>query len=289
MAKRKASCSMAHDATKYAKPIARKQVSKIGTEDILRVLKPMWTEKHEMASRLRGWIERVLDYAEAHGWRLGDNPARWRGHLKDVLPARQKLTRGHHSAIVYKDLPAFMNALRASESVSARALEFLILTAGRTGEVIGAEHGEIDTVEMVWTAPAERMKAGREHRVPLVDRALEIAQQFAGVSDYLFPGGRRGRPLSNMAMSNVLLNLHRSDITVHGFRSAFRDWVGDSTKFPREIAEQALAHRVGTATEQAYRRRDALERRWELMEAWAGYLEEQPANVVKISSISRVK
>ena len=275
--------------TKYAKPIARKRVSKVGTEDILRVLKPIWTEKHETASRLRGRIERVLDYAEAHGWRSGDNPARWRGHLKDVLPARQKLTRGHHSAIDYKDLPAFMKALRANESVSARALEFLILTASRTGEVIGAEHGEIDTVEMIWTVPAERMKAGREHRVPLVDRASEIAQQFAGVSDYLFPGGRRGRPLSNMAMAKVLLNLHRSDITVHGFRSAFRDWVGDSTKFPREIAEQALAHRVGNATEQAYRRRDALERRRELMEAWAGYLEEQPANVVKISSISRVK
>lgn len=259
--------------TKYAAPLREKRVSEIDTNDVLAVLTPIWTKIPETASRLRGRIERVLDYARARGWRSGENPALWRGHLKSVLPAPTKLSRGHHAAIPYVDLPAFMTRLRELNSVSAKALEFVILTAGRSGEVREALWDEFDLDAALWTIPGTRMKAGRVHRVPLVPRAVEILEYMSRirVSDYAFPGQKPERPLSLMAFEMQMRRLEADAFTVHGFRSAFRDWAGDQTDFPREVAEAALAHTVGDATERAYRRSDALDKRRSLMEAWAGY------------------
>ena len=245
------------------------------------MLQPLWKSKAETAARLRGRIERVLDAAKAKGFRMGENPARWRGHLDSLLPKRQKLTRGHHAAMPFAEVPGFLGRLRDMEGIGARALEFLILTATRTGEVIGARWNEIDLSERVWIVPAARMKAAREHRVPLTERAVEILNGMAGVrtGDFVFPGFRRDRSLSNMAMR---MTARRAGVeqTVHGFRSAFRDWAGERTNFPREIAEAALAHVVGDATERAYRRGDALEKRRALMEAWAIFCEPNTRNVV---------
>lgn len=259
--------------TVYCKPIASTKVSLIGTNEVLKVLTPIWRTKPETASRLRGRIERVLDYAKAKGWRQGENPALWRGHLKNILPARQKLARGHHAAMPYADVPAFVQRLRRSEAVAARALEFLILTAARSGEVYGAQWSEFDLDGAVWTIPAGRMKAGKEHRIPLSRSALRVIQELAEVrvSDFVFPGQRPKKPLSSSAMEMLMRRMKADAYTVHGFRSSFRDWVGDATSFPREIAEAALAHRVGDATEQAYRRADALAKRKKLMAAWADY------------------
>lgn len=255
----------------YAGPIRSKKVSEIGTDDVLRILTPIWQSRPETASRLRGRIERVLDFAKVRGWRSGENPALWRGHLKSILPARRRLTRGHHAAMPYRDVPAFIARLRGLEALSARALEFLILTAARSGEVLGARWSEFDLDGGLWTVPAERMKAGKEHRVPLTEPARAIVQSLHAlrISDYVFPGQAAGKPLSNMAFSKLLQRMRLDDYTPHGFRSSFRDWAGDMTGFPRDVAEQALAHRVGDATEQAYRRADALEKRRDLMNAWA--------------------
>jgi integrase len=257
----------------YARSIREKRVSEISTDDVLTVLLPIWQKKPETASRLRGRIERVLDYAKARGWRKGENPALWRGHLKNVLPARQRLTRGHHAAMPYHELPAFMERLQGSEALAARALELLILTASRSGEVLGAIWDEFDLDAGLWTVPARRMKAGKEHRVPLSARALEMLRSLHETrsSAFVFPGQSPGKPLSNMAMEMLLRRLKVDSYTVHGFRSAFRDWAGDETHFAREIAEQALAHRVGDATERAYRRSDALEKRRQMMEMWADW------------------
>jgi len=258
--------------TAYCGPIRTMSLADITTEDVLRVLRPIWLTKSETASRLRGRIERVLDFAKARGMRSGENPARWRGHLDAVLPRRQKLTRGHHKAMPFDDVPQFIDRLRGMDGVAPRALEFLILTAGRTGEVLGAKWDEIDLANRIWTVPATRMKAGREHRVPLTDRALAILADLQEIrtGEHVFPGLKRGRPLSNMAMQAVL---RRMDVeaTVHGFRSAFRDWAGERTHFPREIAEAALAHLVGDAVERAYRRGDALDKRRQLMSLWQGF------------------
>ncbi|MCA9201316.1 MAG: site-specific integrase, partial [Planctomycetales bacterium] len=193
--------------------------------------------------------------------------------LRNVLPARRRLTRGHHASMPYKDLPAFLARLRASEAVAARALEFLILTAARSGEVYGATWQEIDLENALWTIPAERMKAGRQHRVPLSPAALDLVNALleVRVSEFVFPGQRTNCPLSSSAMEMLMRRLHANAYTVHGFRSTFRDWAGDETSFPREIAEAALAHRVGDETERAYRRSDAIEKRRELMVAWAGF------------------
>jgi len=255
----------------YASPLRGKLVSDISTDDVLKVLTPIWQSKAETASRLRGRIERVLDYAKARGWRTGENPALWRGHLKNILPARQKLTRGHHAAMPYRDVPAFVEKLPGKEAMAARGLEFLILTAARSGEVLGATWQEIDMENAVWTIPAKRMKAGKEHRVPLSPRALAIVKALyeTRISDFVFPGQKKDRPLSGMSFEMLMRRMKADAFTVHGFRSAFRDWVGDETQFPRDIAEQALAHRVGDATERAYRRGDALAKRRRLMEAWA--------------------
>jgi integrase len=260
--------------THYAAPLRLRKLNDIATIDVLEVLQPLWQTKPETAQRLRGRIERVLDAAKAKGLRSGDNPARWRGHLDALLPKRQKLTRGHHAAMAYKDVPAFIKRLRAMGSISALALEFLILTAARAGEVMGARWEEIDFDLKLWTVPPVRMKAGREHRVPLTDRALAIPESVKPfqTSDYVFPGQRANRPLSIMALAMVLRRL-KLDVTVHGFRSSFRDWAGNETSFPREVAEAALAHTVGDMTERAYRRDDALEKRRQLMDAWANFIE----------------
>jgi integrase len=270
----------------YCPKMRSRKVSAIGTDDVLGALQPIWQSKPETASRLRGRIERVLDFAAARGWRTGENPARWRGHLKSVLPPRVVLSRGHHAAMPYADVPAFVGRLRELEAMAARALEFLILTAARSGEVLNAQWDEIDLDARLWTIPAHRMKASREHRVPLSDRAAELLSPLreARMSEHVFPGQKRGRPLSASAMEMLLRRMKADQYTSHGFRSAFRDWVGDRTHFPREVAEAALAHRVGDATELAYRRADALDKRRELMEAWAKYCDvPNQTNVVQLA------
>jgi integrase len=276
----------------HAKALRPLAVDKVTTEDVLNVLKPIWTTKSETASRLRGRIERVLDAAKTLGHRTGENPAAWRGHLRNLLPARQKLTRGHHAALPFDKIGEFVAQLRDREAVTARALEFTILTAARSGEVIGATWQEYDEKDVVWIIPAARMKAGREHRVPLSKRAVEILKQMADLRTdakpdaFIFPGQRRGRPLSTMAMDMLLRRLG-VDVTVHGFRSTFRDWAGERSTFPREVAEAALAHIVGDETERAYRRGDALEKRRRLMDAWASYCAAAPTGKVVAMSAHR--
>jgi integrase len=261
--------------TRYADPIIGDMaVTDIDTAHVLKVLEPIWNSKTETASRVRGRMESVLDWAKARHYRTGDNPARWRGHLDKLLPAKTKVRKvKHHDAMPFADVPAFVAELRDNDSLSARALEFTILTAARTGETIGARWSEIDLAAKVWTVPAERTKSAREHRVPLTERALEI---LAGLpleedNDPVFIGARRGKGMSNMAMLELLRGMIENGLTVHGFRSSFRDWAGERTNFPREIAETALAHVLTDKTEAAYRRGDALEKRRQLMAAWARY------------------
>jgi integrase len=219
----------------------------------------------------------VLDWAKVNGYRDGLNPARWRGHLDQVLPKRSKVAKvEHHAAMAFAKVPAFVKELRAAEGNAARALEFTILCASRTGETIGAVWSEIDLLEATWTIPAKRMKAKREHRVPLSPRVIAILEgmkEQRGESDYVFPGMYVGEPLSNMAMAKVLDRMKRNNVTVHGFRSSFRDWAAERTNFPREVAEMALAHTIPSAVEASYRRGDLFEKRRRLMEAWAEYVE----------------
>jgi len=216
----------------------------------------------------------VLDWATVRGYRSGENPARWRGHLDKLLPARGKVRKvEHYAALPYRDVPGFVMKLRGLEGVGARALEFLILTAARTSEVIGARWEEFDLDGRLWTIPAERMKAGREHRVPLSAAAIATIRKFEKlrVGEFVFPSPKLTRPLSNMAMLMVLERMGRDDLTAHGFRSTFRDWAAEQTNVPGEVAEMALAHAVGDKVEAAYRRGDLFEKRRELMEAWADY------------------
>ncbi len=257
----------------YCNAIADKPVSQVGLAEILQVLQPIWTEKPETASRLRGRIERVLNYAKVNGWREGENPALWRSNLENVLPKPRKLTRGHLPAMPYRDVPAFMERLSGHEALAARALKLLILTVCRSGEVLGARWQEIDLQARVWTVPAHRMKARREHRVPLTDAAMAVLEPLhdARVSEFVFPGQKSDRPLSNMALAMLLRRMKIKNATPHGFRSSFRDWAGDETTFPREVAEGCLAHTIGNEIELAYRRGDALEKRRKLMQAWANY------------------
>jgi integrase len=262
--------------TRYCEPIRNMQVDAVDTEAVFSVLKPLWARAPETASRLRGRIEAVLDAARARGHiaRNEANPARWRGHLDKLLPKRPKLTRGRHAAMPYVDVPAFVAALRERPAIAARSLELCILTATRSGEALAARWAEIDFEAKVWMVPPERTKAGREHRVPLSERAVAILREMegAGTDDYVFPGQRAGRPLSNMAFE-MLLRRIGSPYTAHGFRSSFRDWASNETHFPREVAEHALAHVIGDKAEQAYRRSDALARRRDLMDAWARHCE----------------
>jgi integrase len=257
----------------YAAPLRRLPVDKITTDDVLSVLKALWNDKPETASRLRGRIERVLDAAKAQGLRGGENPARWRGHLDQLLPMRQRLTRRHHAAMSYADVPAFISNLHARQATAALALEFAILTAARSGEVLGARGAEFDLDRAVWTVPAERTKAGREHRVPLSKRALEIvkAMHEGRNGDFVFPGQKPGKSLSAIALEMVLRRMKIEDATVHGFRSAFRDWAAECTNFTNEVCEAALAHVIENKAEAAYRRGDLFEKRRKLMDAWAAY------------------
>ena len=257
----------------YAAPLRRLPVDKITTDDVLLALKPIWSKKAETASRLRGRIERVLDAAKAQGLRSGENPARWRGHLDQLLPKRQQHARGHHTAMSYADVPRFMVDLQSRQATAALALEFAILTAARSGEVLGARWVEFDLERAVWIIPAARMKASREHRVPLSRRALKIvkAMHEAGEGDFVFPGQKAAMPLSVMALGMVLRRMSIKDATVHGFRSAFRDWAAECTNFTNEVCEAALAHVIENKAEAAYRRGDLFDKRRKLMDAWAIY------------------
>ena len=258
----------------YAKPLHPMAVADIAVDDVVRTLTPHWTVRPETADRLRSRIAAVLDYAKARELRSGDNPARWKGHLDKLLPARQKLSRGHHAAVEYTDLPATIGRLRAASGVSARAVEFTALTAARSGEVRGAVWSEIDWKGCVWTVPPERMKAGLEHRVPLSDRAVDIlkAMKQRATGKLVFGGGVEGRPISDTAMTKALRAAAGDEtVTLHGLRSSFRDWAGDCTHHPRDVCEAALAHII-QGVEAAYRRSDALAKRKGLMDDWAAYL-----------------
>jgi integrase len=263
----------------YADPILGKlPVAHVKVGDVMRVLEPLWREKTETASRLRGRIEAVLDYATARGWRAGENCARWRGHLDNLLPARSKVAKvEHYAALPWREIAMFMAVLAKEEGVSALALRFAILTAARTGEVIGARWSEIDMGEDVWTVPAGRMKAAREHRVPLSEGALDVLREMAKLrtnpmmDGFLFPGGRAGKPLSSMALLKLLRRMGCRDLTAHGFRSTFRDWCAETTNHPREVAEAALAHTLRDRTEAAYQRGDLMEKRRRLMAEWAAF------------------
>ncbi|WP_395666371.1 tyrosine-type recombinase/integrase [Methylocella sp.] len=256
-----------------------KPVDAIDTEAVLGVLRPIWATKPTTARRVQERVRNVLDAAKAHGHRAGDNPAEWRGHLDQILPRPAKVERSHHAALPYGDVPAFIGRLRSHQasSVAAMALEFLILTAARSGEVYGAQWPEIDVEAAIWHVPASRMKGGRAHRVPLCGRALEILAALPRIGDHVFESPRGGG-LSHVAMAKVLARLGGEGATVHGFRSSFRDWCGGETNFPRELAEQALAHRLGDAAELAYKRGDFLEKRRAMMEAWALYCDGRQAD-----------
>lgn len=273
----------------YAYPVfGSLPVASIDTPLVMKCLEQIWATKAETASRLRGRIENILDWATVRGLRQGENPARWKGHLDKLLPARSKVARvEHHAALPYPQIGAFMRELRASEGTAARGLEFMILTATRTSETLNATWGELDRAAGVWTIPAERMKAGKEHRVPLSARALEIlaAVHEAKQGEYVFPGAREKRPLSNMAFLMALRRMGRQNLTAHGFRSTFRDWAAEMTAYPHEVAEMALAHAVGDKVEAAYRRGDLFEKRCRIMEDWAAYCErtpEQSADVIEL-------
>lgn len=256
----------------YAKPIWDKPVDAISVDDVLAILRPIWMTKADTASRVRGRIEAVLDAAKVRGLRSGENPAAWRGNLALLLPKQRKGPKRHHPAMPYDEVPAFVARLRKLPGSSAKALELLILTAARTSEVLEASWAEFDLDQALWIVPAERMKAGKEHRVPLSERAVELLKSLNPGQGMVFPGSSPRKPMSNMAMAMLLRRLKCHDVTVHGFRSSFRDWAGETTSFPREIAEQALAHQVGSEVERAYRRGDALEQRREMMAAWAAYV-----------------
>lgn len=261
----------------HAAPLHSIPLVDVDTTDVLKVLKPLWTATPETAERTRQRIQKVLDAAEGQGLRPGPNPARWEGCLEHLLPKRRKLTRGHHPAMPFQDIAAFMGELAERTAVAARALEFTILTAARTGEVLGAKWGEIDLHAKVWTVPAERMKGAVEHRVPLSDQALQVLLRIGHQADpdaTVFGDPVTGKRLSNMAMRALMTRMGHGGFSVHGFRSTFRDWAGETTDFAWDIAEMALAHRVGSNVHRAYRHGDALPKRRELMSAWGLYCQE---------------
>lgn len=263
----------------YAEPfIGQMAVEEVDTDAILKILRPIWSTKTETASRVRGRIEAVLNWAAAQHFRSRENPAAWRGHLENILPDPKKIAKvTHHAALSYADIPTFMKALREREGMGALALEFTILTAARTGEVIGAKWPEFDLDAKVWTVPADRMKAGVEHRVPLSDRCIEILKDLPRISDYVFPGNKTDKPLSNMSLLATLSRMGRDDLTTHGFRSTFRDWAAETTDYPNEVVEMALAHTIKNKAEAAYRRGDMLERRRSLMTDWGNYVGQEQA------------
>ena len=258
-------------------------VGAVDTGLVLKVLEPIWTEKPETASRVRARCERVLDWAKVRGYREGENPARWRGHLDHLLPNWRKVRAvTHHAAMPYRDIGTLMEKLHANPTAGSCALQFLILTATRTSEALGARWDEIGFDQQMWSIPASRMKTGREHRVPLSARAIAILKEMAKVrqNELVFPGAREGRPISRMALVNLIERL-APEVTVHGFRSTFRDWCAEQTNFPREAAELALAHSIGDSVERAYQRSDLLEKRRKLMEAWAQFCAPE-SNVIRL-------
>ncbi len=264
----------------YAYPVIGKlDVASVDTALVMKLLEPIWTEKNETASRVRGRIENVLDWAGARGYRQGDNPARWRGLLDKLLPKPTKVQKvSHHAALPYQQIGAFVADLRRRQGLSALCMEFTILTCARTGEAIGARWSEIDLENAVWMVPPERMKAEKEHRVPLTARALEILRELKPLNgEFVFPGPKPEKPMSNMGMLQLLKRMDRPDLTVHGFRSTFRDWAAEQTNFPSEMAEMALAHTVNNKVEAAYRRGDMFEKRRKMAEAWAKYCATLPA------------
>ena len=275
VAQRKASQAISRVACLLRLPcVGRHTVSSIDTAAVLRVVEPIWLSKTETANRVRGRIESVLDWATVRGHRSGDNPARWKGHLAGVLPAPGAVARrSHYPALPWAQVAAFMAELRMREGVAARALEFTILTAARTGEVVGARWSEIDLETNTWVIPAARMKSRREHRVPLSPRAIEMLSGLyrEDGNSHVFIGARTGAGLGNMAMPDVLQQMEQSDVTVHGFRSTFRDWAAEATAYPNHVVEQALAHTIGNAVEAAYRRGDLFEKRRHLMNDWAQF------------------
>jgi integrase len=260
-------------------------VAEVETKHVLAALEPVWRMKTETASRLRGRIETILTAATVRGLRSGENPARWRGHLAELLPARSKVAPvEHHAALPFAELPGFILRLQAADGLGARALELAILTAARTGEVLGTTWAELDLEAALWTIPAARMKAGREHRVPLSGPAVALLRRLATLRQgaYVFAGMKQDKPLSGMAMLMTLRRLGRGDLTSHGFRSTFRDWAAETTSFPAEVVEMALAHAVGNKVEAAYRRGDLFEKRRELMANWASYSTAPPAEAVPL-------
>lgn len=260
----------------YAYPvIGQLDVAHVDTAHILKILEPIWDSKNETASRVRGRIERVLAWAITRKLRKGDNPAKWAHHLDTILPPPSKVKKtGHHEALPYQDVNAFIEALKGEAGVSPKALEFTILTVARTNEVIGAAWSEIDMQQAVWTIPAKRMKAKKEHRIPLTSRALEILKEMEGLreGDFVFPGWKEKTGLSNMAMLKLLKRIGRDDLTVHGFRSTFRDWAGETTSHPREVIEHAMAHQLKDKAEAAYARGTLFDKRRALMADWETYL-----------------
>lgn len=265
-------------------------VAEVTTDHVMDVLRPIWTSKPETASRLRGRIENVMDAAKVQGLRSGENPARWRGHLDFLLPKPNKLARGHHASLPYAELPAFMADLKGREALAAKALQFAILTATRSGEVLGASWAEIDLDGAIWTIPADRMKAAKEHRVPLSARAVEILKEVQGLNTTglkeaaVFPSNSGGQ-LSGMAMAMLLRRMERPDITVHGFRSTFREWAGETTAYAREVVEHALAHQLADKAEAAYQRGSLFPKRVKLMQAWADYCTSPVADGLNVTPI----
>jgi integrase len=262
----------------YAYPIiGALPVATIDTKLVMKVLDPIWKQKPETASRLRGRIELIIGWATTREYRTGDNPARWRGHLENLLPALSKVRKvEHHAALPYVELPGFMSALCEREGIAARALEFTILTAGRVGEVLGARWSEFNLLEKTWTVPAERMKARKEHRVPLSDRALAILQEMQthrSEEGFVFPGARTGAALSDWSIRELVTD----GTTVHGFRSTFRDWADERTHYSNHVVEQALAHAIGSKVEKAYRRSDLFDQRRRLMDEWSRFSTTAPA------------
>jgi len=268
----------------YAKPLWDQPVDGIETSHVLEALQPIWNEKRETARRVRGRIERVLDAAKAKGFLTGENPARWRGHLKALLPDQKKPVK-HHAALPFADVPEFMARLRKRDALSARALEFLILTGTRSSEGRGALWSEIDLDARLWVLPPERMKAAKEHRAPLSDAAMSVLEPLYALrtGDNVFQNMSGKGCISETALRNLMGRMEAGAWTVHGFRSTFRDWAGEKTPFPRDVAEMAMAHVVGDQTERAYRRGDALEKRRALMQAWADYCSgRQTSSVVRL-------
>ncbi|MGH6680699.1 MAG: tyrosine-type recombinase/integrase [Bradyrhizobium sp.] len=277
----------------YAYPVLGElPVQAIDTALAMKAIDPIWMTKPETASRVRGRIEAVLDWATARGYRQGENPARWKGHLENLLPKKTKVRPvEHHAALPYAELPVFMAELRQQQGVAARSLEFAILTAARTGEVIGTRWAEIDFAVRLWTVPPERMKAGREHRVPLSDAAAAIVENMSAlrIGEYVFPGQRADRPLSSMAMLMLLRRMGHGDLTTHGFRSTFSDWVAERTAVPAEVREMALAHTVGDKVEAAYRRGDLFAKRRQLAEAWARYCGTPAGDDARVVAIGQAR